>query len=54
MVKSSSVGAPEPEKLQKNKVGPIIWDTLYIKLSTKLREIPQRPALSQSRIDFAI
>ena len=30
MVKSSSVGAPEPEKLQKNKVGPIIWDTLYV------------------------
>ena len=30
MVKSSSVGAPEPEKLQKNKVGPIIWDTLYL------------------------
>ena len=33
MVKSSSVGAPEPEKLQKNKVGPIIWDTLYVLLA---------------------
>ena len=30
MVKSFSVGAPEPEKLQKNKVGPIIWDTLTL------------------------
>ena len=26
-------GAPEPEKLQKNKVGPIIWDTLYVTVS---------------------
>ena len=29
-MKSSSVCALEPEKITKNKVGPIIWDTLYI------------------------
>ena len=39
MVKSSSVGAPEPEKLQKNKVGPIIWDTLYYHLGAAVEGV---------------
>ena len=29
-MKSSSVCALEPEKNTKNKVGPIVWDTLYL------------------------
>ena len=29
MVRSSSVSAPEPEKMSENKVEPILWDTRY-------------------------
>ena len=38
MVRSFSLCAPEPEKMTKNKVEPILWDILYSKSKSRVTE----------------